>query len=89
MTSKWTRKVNNNFNLFECPNSDLFLCHKCSYWLEWVYFCKGMVLVLEDFDEDNTYQYMNDDRDRDGCLWACDNCIQNVLDNNKLILYNK
>ena len=48
-----------------------------------------MVLVLEDFDEDNTYQYMNDDRDRDGCLWACDNCIQNVLDNNKLILYNK
>ena len=36
-------------------------------------------------DSIDTYEYMNDDEDRGGKRWACDNCIDKILYYNNII----
>jgi len=68
-------------------NEDLFLCHNCKDWLPWFKYCNGKIIALSDIDtdSDNIYEYMNDDKDRGGRRWACDNCIDKILYDNNII----
>lgn len=64
---------------------DLFLCHKCKGWWPWFKFCNGKIIALPDTNSSNTYDYMNDDKDRGGRRWACDYCIDKILYDNNII----
>ncbi len=83
MNKEWKRIPHIEWK--EHRNEDLFLCHKCNNHLPWFYFCIGKNICINDMN-DNTYKYMNDEYDRGCRQWACDNCIKNILYNEKLII---
>jgi hypothetical protein len=83
MNKAWERKPHDNPEWREYRNEDLFLCHVCNCWQPWFSFCKGATLIVKDADD--TYKYMNDDKDRGGYRWACDTCINKILYSNYII----
>ena len=62
----------------------ILLNGKTIVWYPWFLYCKGKILVL-DTNPENTYEYMNDDKDRAGCRWACDYCVEKILYDNNII----
>ncbi len=84
MNKPWERKPNKDPDFTEYRVEDLFQCHNCKKYYHWVNFCKGKVLALGG-NADNTYDFMDDNEDRGGRIWACDDCIDKILYNNNII----
>ena len=82
----WKRKPRPEWKDFR--NEDLFLCHKCNDWFPWFLYCIGKNIALNNY-EDNTYKYMNNDKDRGGRIWACNYCINKILYNNNMIIIDE
>ena len=85
---KWDRKPRDDPPEWkEFQNEDLFLCYNCKSWLPWFKYCQGMIIALDNIDSNshNTYEYMNDDKDRGGRRWSCDYCIEKILYGNNII----
>jgi hypothetical protein len=57
----------------------------CKGWWPWFKFCKGKIIALLDTNSSNTYNYMNDDKDRGGRRWDCDYCMDKILYDNNII----
>jgi hypothetical protein len=86
MDKPWKRKPRNEPNFKDHRIEDLFYCHTCKEYYPWFSFCKGKIFVFSGNDnDDNTYEYMNDIKDRGGYQWSCDICIDKILYNNKII----
>ena len=85
MNKKWERKPRDLPEWAKFRIEDLFLCHNCKGWFPWFKFCDGKIIALPDTDSNNTYAYMNDDKDRGGRRWACDYCIEKILYESKII----
>ena len=79
----WKRKPDNNLEWAKDKREDLFLWHKCKSWLPLHYYKHMKIIAL--CDSIDTYEYMNDDEDRGGKRWACDNCIDKILYYNNII----
>ena len=86
-TKAWNRKPCEEWKEFS--NEDLFLCHNCNGQWPWYKYCNGQKIALDDTCLNNTYLYMNDDKNREGIRWSCDYCIDKILyDNNIIIITN-
>ena len=86
MNKKWERKPREDppeWAKFRIE--DLFLCHNCKGWFPWFKYCVGQKIVFPNTNSDNTYEYMNDNEDRGGRRWACDDCIKKLLYESKII----
>ena len=83
MNKKWERKPCKEFK--EHRDEDLFKCHTCNNWIPWFYYTDGKKLAVGGDDGNDTYKFMNDDDDRGGRQWSCNNCIDKFLHKNKLI----
>jgi hypothetical protein len=86
---KWKRKpCTNPISWKEFRDEDLFLCHNCEGSFPWFKYTLGNFLASNGgrIDLENTYKYLNDDEDRGGYQWGCNNCIQHVIWGNKLII---
>ena len=83
MNIKWKRKPNDDLSLENFPIEDLFLCNNCSSWYPWFRFCLGAYIAVP--NDSKVYALLNDDEDRGGIKWSCDNCIKKILYDNKLI----
>ena len=81
----WERKPDNNPEWAKHKIEDLFLCHKCNGQFRSHTYEYGKIIALCDSDSISTYEYMNDDEDRGGRRWACDNCIDKILYDNNII----
>lgn len=84
MTKKWKRKPRAEEKFKNYRYEDLFLCCSCKDWASWFHYTKGADII--GFNTDDTYEYLNDDMDRGGREWACNNCIYDLLYENGLII---
>ena len=88
MNKPWKRKPRTNPpNWKDYRIEDLFECHTCKEYQPWMSFRKGRKFLFEgdDNDDDVTYKLMDDIEDRGGRQWSCDECINKILYNNKII----
>ena len=67
----------------DCRDEDLFLCHHCKKYYPYYDFDLG--INIESHGKNDVYRLMNNEDDRGGRVWACNNCITNTLFNDKLI----
>jgi len=86
---KWQRKpCDDPIEWKEFRDEDLFLCHNCKGW--WPYYKYTQGKIFEFGDDDNTYKFINDNKDRGGRKWACNYCMEKILyENNIITITNK
>ena len=84
MTKKWKRKPHFHENYKDHRIEDLFLCNSCKKWYPWFCYTKGQYAIFG--NSNKTYKLLNDEDDRGGHEWSCDNCIYDLLYKNGLII---
>lgn len=91
MNIPWPRRPHSRYESKEFRNEDLFECHHCKQFFPWFKFTKGrnLALHISNYTGDDTYRYMNDDKDRGGRRWACDYCILYDCTNNLILIQNE
>ena len=86
---EWTRKPHDIWK--DDRIEDLFLCHNCNSWYPWFNYCKGAQLAIHKkiHECNETYRYMNDEHDRRCKKWACDLCIEQLLEEKNMIIIDE